>query len=246
MSFQLVIMSRICWQRISCIRRFRASCTHLHSRQLPSPAEFFTFAFDTSGARAEADRNNLAELCNTDGLAIPSPEERYHRVQLGALALRWEQHSEFVTYTWETPSETDVAPFNARPTSLASAMTRVPQPGPLLVALDLHLLPRDLPAHQLDFIADMVKSHGKPCFARLEQKANIIASYKLEPCRMSRFFRGLQGPSRPGVGTHERVSFGDAAQAVGGGLPAQAICRRPHQQGSRPANRGVEARDRAG
>ena len=59
----------------------------------------------------------------------------------GATALRWEQHSEFTTYTWELPSETPTARRSIRPPpTLAAPMGLVPQPGPVLVAIDLHLV----------------------------------------------------------------------------------------------------------
>ncbi|WP_349642638.1 DUF3422 family protein [Bradyrhizobium canariense] len=92
------------------------------------------FAFDTSEGRAQTDRVNLAELCSKHGVTLPSLEERYHRVQLGTTALRWEQHSEFTTYTWEIPSDVDVEPFSPRAESLAAVMGLVPQPGPLLAS----------------------------------------------------------------------------------------------------------------
>ena len=53
--------------------------------------------------------------------------------------MRWEQHSEFTTYTWELASE-GATPFHQAAASLAEPMAGLPQPGPLLVALDLHLL----------------------------------------------------------------------------------------------------------
>lgn len=129
------------------------------------------FAFDTSEGRAQTDRVNLAELCNKYGVGVPSPEERYHRVQLGPMALRWEQHSEFTTYTWETPSDVDVEPFSPKAASFAAAMGLVPQPGPLLVALDLHLLPdqQDRLAPELSFdrasLAMAENSDGKAVYA---------------------------------------------------------------------------------
>ena len=59
----------------------------------------------------------------------------------GGTALRWEQHSEFTTYTWELPSEAPgAAPFHPPAAALASPMGLVPQPGPPLVAIDLHLV----------------------------------------------------------------------------------------------------------
>jgi uncharacterized membrane-anchored protein len=54
--------------------------------------------------------------------------------------MRWEQHSEFTTYTWELPSEA-LVPFLPSAAALATPMTVLPQPGPLIVALDVHLLP---------------------------------------------------------------------------------------------------------
>jgi hypothetical protein len=51
-----------------------------------------------------------------------------------------------------------------------------------LESLNFLPLAEDLPAHMLDFIADVVKSHGKPRFGLLEQKGNIFASYKLLAC----------------------------------------------------------------
>jgi uncharacterized membrane-anchored protein len=59
--------------------------------------------------------------------------------------LRWEQHSEFTTYTWEMPSDPTATPFHPEASAIATPMRLVPQPGPVLVAIDLHLLAEDLP-----------------------------------------------------------------------------------------------------
>jgi uncharacterized membrane-anchored protein len=98
------------------------------------------FAFDTTGPRAQADRANLVAFCRTRGLTPPAPAEKHHRAPFGTTVLRWEQHSEFTTYTWELPSDPGSIPFYPDAASMASAMRLVPQPGPLLVAIDLHLL----------------------------------------------------------------------------------------------------------
>src|SRR5262249_28431128 len=68
---------------------------------------------------------------------------KHHRMAFGTTALRWEQHSEFTTYTWELPAEPGTEgqrPFQPPAATLAAPMGLVPQPGPLLVALDLHLI----------------------------------------------------------------------------------------------------------
>jgi uncharacterized membrane-anchored protein len=107
---------------------------------LTTPARVLHFAFDTPGYRATADRAALVDLCQRRDLNPPKPSDKHHRVAFGTTVLRWEQHSEFTTYTWEFPAEPEAAPFHPAASSLASPMGLVPQPGPLLAAIDLHLL----------------------------------------------------------------------------------------------------------
>jgi uncharacterized membrane-anchored protein len=118
------------------------------------PSRILHFAFDTSGILAQTDRANLLALCKARGLPAPSPSEKHHRVPFGATVLRWEQHSEFTTYTWETPSDPGATPFYPDAAALALPMRLVPQPGPLLVAADLHLLAEDLPRTSPELLFD--------------------------------------------------------------------------------------------
>src|SRR2546429_4411352 len=48
--------------------------------------------------------SDLTKFCTSRGLPGPQPADKQLRVVIGATALRWEQHSEFTTYTWELPS----------------------------------------------------------------------------------------------------------------------------------------------
>ena len=105
-----------------------------------TPRRILHFAFDTGGAVARRDRTALADFCTQRGLDPLKDGAKQHRVRLGGAVLRWEQHSEFTTYTWELPSDGGSA-FYPAATSLAAPMAELPQPGPLLVALDLHVLP---------------------------------------------------------------------------------------------------------
>ena len=104
-----------------------------------TPRRILHFAFDTVGEAGRNDRAALADFCARRGLEPLKPAAKQHRVALGGATLRWEQHSEFTTYTWELPSE-GATPFHPAAASLAAPMASLPQPGPLLVALDLHLL----------------------------------------------------------------------------------------------------------
>jgi uncharacterized membrane-anchored protein len=115
----------------------------LHARPftaLTVPARILHFAFDTAGERAQADLANLAKFCSARGLPVPTISERHYRVAFGTTTLRWEQHSEFTTYTWELHSPAEGIPFHPPAAALAAPMQLVPQPGPLLVAIDMHVL----------------------------------------------------------------------------------------------------------
>jgi uncharacterized membrane-anchored protein len=122
-----------------------AVLSEVHARPFTSietPRRVLHFAFETSAEQGEADRARLSEFCAGRGIATPKPGSKHHGIALGGTALRWEQHSEFTTYTWELPSEARAAlPFHPSAASLAHPMALVPQPGPLLVAIDLHLVP---------------------------------------------------------------------------------------------------------
>src|SRR5579884_1708889 len=105
---------------------------------LEPPRRLLHFAFDTSGEAAKADRAALADFCARRGLDPLRESAKQHRVAFGGTVLRWEQHSEFTTYTWELPA--GGSPFHPPAPALAAPMAEVPQPGPVLVALDLHIV----------------------------------------------------------------------------------------------------------
>ena len=107
---------------------------------IETPRRILHFGFDTTGEAAKADRAALADFCARRNLEPLQGSAKHQRVSFGGATLRWEQHSEFTTYTWELPSD-DVTPFHPGASSMGGPMGDVPQPGPLLVALDLHLLP---------------------------------------------------------------------------------------------------------
>jgi len=119
-----------------------AILNEVHARPftaMETPRRVLHFAFDTTGDAAKRDRAALAAFCADRKLERLEPSAKQHRVALGGATLRWEQHSEFTTYTWELASP-GTTPFHPAAAALAGPMAQLPQPGPLLVALDLHLL----------------------------------------------------------------------------------------------------------
>src|SRR5690606_10550628 len=109
---------------------------------LDTPRRIIHFAFGTPSEAGKNDRAALAALCARDKHEPLDATAKHHRVAFDGATLRWEQHTEFTTYTWELPSAAS-QPFYPDAASLSARMASVPQPGPLLVALDLHLLADD-------------------------------------------------------------------------------------------------------
>ena len=105
-----------------------------------TPRRFLHYAFLTDGDAAAADRDALEAYCTGLGHPGPAPGAKQHRVVFSGAILRWESHSEFTTYTWEYGDALAQA-FQPQPDALEGAMAEVAQPGLLLVAVDLHLLP---------------------------------------------------------------------------------------------------------
>jgi uncharacterized membrane-anchored protein len=162
-----------------------------------TPCRILAFGFDTAGEAGRTDRAALADFCARRGLDPLKPGAKQHRIALGGTSLRWEQHSEFTTYTWELPSETGT-PFHPAASSLATPMASLPQPGPLLVALDLHLLAETANTIAVERLFDRASlavaetSDGKALFA---------TDFQADPAGFVRILvldRGL-GPERAGA-----------------------------------------------
>jgi uncharacterized membrane-anchored protein len=115
---------------------------------IETPKRILHFAFMTDHVAAEKARAALAAFCLERACLAPTPGAKHHRVELSPAVLRWEHHGEFMTYTWEFPqdapsaraSEAEQMAFRPGADELASVMRLLPQPGPLLVAIDLDLL----------------------------------------------------------------------------------------------------------
>jgi uncharacterized membrane-anchored protein len=162
---------------------------------IETPHRILHFAFDTTGEAARADLAALADFCSQRGLDPLKPGAKQHRVTLGGTTLRWEQHSEFTTYTWELPASGD-APFHPAATSLAAPMASLPQPGPLLVALDLHLM-----ADRKFALAQLFDRASLAVAENSDGQALFATDFQADPAGFVRILvldRGL-GPERAGA-----------------------------------------------
>lgn len=70
-------------------------------RTATTPSQFFHFAFVADAESSELHSQALSALCVGHRRQPPPPGAKHHYVDLGPVGLRWEQHAEFTTYTWE-------------------------------------------------------------------------------------------------------------------------------------------------
>lgn len=119
---------------------------------IETPRRVLHFAFLTTSEQAAADVTALAAYCAERGVRAPAEGTKHHRVTFADIALRWEQHSEFTTYTWEINGK-DGGLFEPPASTLVHATGRLPQPGPHVVSVDLHLV-ADKSQVSLDTIFD--------------------------------------------------------------------------------------------
>ncbi len=114
----------------------------LHARPftpVATPQRILHFAFMKRGG-TEGDRAALSALCRARNLPAPPDNARHARWHFDGGAMRWESHNEFSTYRWELPSSAK-RPFDIPASEAARLLDGFDPPGPLIVAIDLHLVP---------------------------------------------------------------------------------------------------------
>jgi uncharacterized membrane-anchored protein len=161
-----------------------------------TPLRVLHFAFLTDSRQTSAARAALIEFCRERGVETPRDDDKHFRVVLGGVVLRWENHAEFTTYTWEFAAP-GYAAFDPPSSSLASAMSSVPQPGPHLVSVDLHLMGQSDDA-PLDALFDATSLTA----SKLDGGGAIAATdFRPDPAGFVRILVRDQGltPSRAGA-----------------------------------------------
>ena len=149
----------------------------LHARPftpIETPRRVLHFGFLTGSDQARADHAALCGLCSARGMTPPPAGAKHHRCGFDGGALRWESHAEFSTYTWELPAPRPsgtAQPFDPPVATLAHPMGLIPQPGPLLVAIDLHLMISDA-----SIVIEDIFDHASRARAEVHEGAAEIAT----------------------------------------------------------------------
>ncbi len=118
-----------------------AALAEIHARPFTlaeTPSRILHFAFTTDAAGGAKAVEELAALARSRGLPPPDPHAKQIRLEFSPARLNFERHGEFLTYSWAFPGGETA--FRPAADELQSVMRLLPQPGPLLVAADLHLI----------------------------------------------------------------------------------------------------------
>ncbi len=118
----------------------------LHARPIhpvSGARRFVRLAFMTDQPAALAARDTFGAFCVARSLPRPPDSAKHHRISLSGLAVTWESHGEFTTYTFECQTPGEGLPFSPPAPLLGLPMGALPQPGPLIAAVDVQVIPAE-------------------------------------------------------------------------------------------------------
>lgn len=110
-------------------------------RRMAAPRVVLHYAFETPPAAAGADRAFLDGFCRERGGEGPGPDRKVHMIDVNSGSLRWEQFSEFTSYTFDCCPPAGSRPFEGRIDDPFGAGFH--PPGELVVATRLDLVSLD-------------------------------------------------------------------------------------------------------
>ncbi|MGJ0509897.1 MAG: DUF3422 family protein [Methylocystis sp.] len=170
-----------------------AILAELHARPflpLKVPRRIYHFAFATNGDEAAADRAAVAQLARDHGLEPPAPDAKFHYLILGDWRLRWEQHTEFSTYTWSSGRDAAI-PFS-HPDPVAAGEISFPQPGRLVVATHLCVLGEE---EALEDLAALFQSQSLCVIGIGKERAHALTDFAVDAHGFTRMAIRLRSAS---------------------------------------------------
>ncbi|MET4387537.1 putative membrane-anchored protein [Bradyrhizobium sp. F1.4.3] len=131
----------------------------VHARpftRLVSPFSVIHFAVLAQGEAAASDRCRFIDFCLERNLRPPKQSAKHHQIVIGPAMLRWEQHSEFTTFTWIWSNTNGPAAHQFRNVddTVRSLIRALRQTGQLLVAIRLEVEQGAAPTKRAEQIFD--------------------------------------------------------------------------------------------
>ena len=166
----------------------------LHARPSPrlsAPATVVYVAFKETDRASARDRSrddeHLSALAARYGAQRPDPEANHYAGQLGRHKLRWERHTEFVTYTAFTPG-LPPRPLDPAAAAIFPDEWQVAAPGKRIAAVMIQILP--LPENTDEARAvmeDWFVTDGLAAAWVLEEAALVAGDFRIDAAGWMRF-----------------------------------------------------------
>ncbi len=197
------MLQRMSIERIGNHPQRLALTNELHARPfqpMQAPGRCLHLALKPPQGAAErdtrADRDHLVALLDRHGAAHPGPNASHHTTELGRVRLKWEQHTEFVSYTLyeDAPADTLFAPtlMQHLPDDWLAGM-----PGKVLAAIQLELLQAPDPEAAIGLFRQRLvrEFHTESTAAGwvLDGKALVMGDFRIHEGGFSRFAFVLAG-----------------------------------------------------
>lgn len=175
----------------------------LHARPSPrlsAPATCAFVAFkeplDAANRDRARDLDHLMHLTSRHGGPRPDPDEGHYQGRLGRYDLKWESHTEFVTYM-ATTAGSPIRPFDSGAAAIFSQDWQGAAPGKRVAAVmvQIDLLP-DHPEEALERIGTWFARDSLTAVWVLEEAAMIAGDFRIDADGWMRFALFV----KPGVG----------------------------------------------
>jgi uncharacterized membrane-anchored protein len=165
----------------------------LHARPFPSldapcTAVFLAIKQPANAVARDrsADRAHLVDLLDRFGAAHPPPDATHFYGQIGRFTLKWEQHTEFVTYTVFEESDRgnafDPVAFDVFPNDWLDAA-----PGVRLTSALFHIAPRPADNVVVKNLQDWFVPESLAVSRVLDDEAIIAGDFRIDPAGHMRF-----------------------------------------------------------
>ena len=194
-----------------------ALVNELHARpsprlKAPSTSVFVAFKEPRDAASRDHHRDmaHLSELVDRHGGPRPDPDDSHYQGKLGRYDLKWESHTEFVTYMATTPG-LPIRPFDPSAAAIFPEEWQLTAPGKRVAAVMVQI--DTLPAHPkeaLNRIADWFAKDSLTCVWVLEETALIAGDFRIDSdgwMRFAIFVRPDVGDGRIGRIVHRLVEL---------------------------------------
>ena len=170
-----------------------AITNEMHARPFPEvgvPATAVYIAIkqphDAAKRDRQADRAHLDTLLDRHGAAYPQPDATHYSGRIGRHWLKWESHTEFVTYT--VVSEDAMArPFDPAAFEVLPEDWLAQAPGQRITAIHIRVVPYENDAQVQKDMAGNYVSESVAVSRVLDNAAVIAGDFRIDPAGQMRF-----------------------------------------------------------